>query len=104
MTREVNRLVNACYSPDKQFCNSVCVVQVGTGQGRVGVPFSFSVSGHKENKLHLWSFDNPYLYDLQVSLQDATSTVAVSNMAVLSSSFPLLPFAGLKGDRRVSTD
>jgi hypothetical protein len=86
------------------FIKSVCVVQVGSGQGRIGVPFSFSVSGHKENKLHLWSFDNPYLYDLQVSLQDATSTVAGSNTAVLSSSSPLLqkfgcrPFAGL--DRR----
>lgn len=46
---------------------------MGKEEGAVGVPFNVTIGGHKSSKLHLWSFDSPYLYDLQVSLQEGSS-------------------------------
>ena len=61
--------------------------QVGKEEGAVGVPFNVTIGGHKGSKLHLWSFDNPYLYDLQVSLHEGSS----SNAAVGPSRLVPLP-------------
>lgn len=53
-------------------------VQVGEGQGHVQIPFKVNLKAHEGSDLHLWSFDSPYLYDVQVSLKDVAGNEAVS--------------------------
>ncbi|CAL8464673.1 g4208 [Coccomyxa elongata] len=58
--------------------------KVGKEEGAVGVPFNVTIGGHKSSKLHLWSSDSPYLYDLQVSLQEGSSMDAAGGDTVKS--------------------